>query len=209
MFGYDLGERRFQTLAMRGDAEGRGDRAGRIDADDGRFGAGRDRHAGSNGDARADAGQFRITRDADTDPMAGGAPLFLLRAQMIVADRGASGVQAFLKARFVPDDAGSDFVGQLVGADEVSQPDLLGVDPHLRRRQIHQPFHDEGRNRPADAAVRAGRRLRGRHRLHAAAVVRNAIGAGKKADYLHGLERRGPRINRVGADVADNIRAQR
>ena len=117
MFGNDLGERGLQPLAMRGDAERRGDSAGGIDADDGRFGAGGDRHSGSDGDARADAGQFRITRNADADPAASGAALLLLRAQMIVTDRGASRIQAFHKARFVPNDTGSDFVGKFVGSE--------------------------------------------------------------------------------------------
>ena len=49
------------------------DAAGRIDADDRGFGAGIDRHARRDRDARADAGQFRVAGDADADPAAGGA----------------------------------------------------------------------------------------------------------------------------------------
>ncbi len=45
MFGNDLRQCRFKPLAVRGDAEGGGHRACRIDADDCRLGAGIDRHA--------------------------------------------------------------------------------------------------------------------------------------------------------------------
>ena len=208
MLGDDLGQRRLKTLAVRSNAERGGDGAGRIDADDRGLGAGIDRHAGRNGDARADAGELGIAGDADADPAAGGARFFLLGAQRVVADRGAGLVQAFVKAGFVPDDAGGDLVGQLVVGDEIAQPDVLGVDAELCRRHVHQPFHDEGRDRPADAAIGAGRRFRGRHRLHAAAIILHPIGAGQEAHHLHRFERRGPRIDRIGADVADHVGAQ-
>ena len=39
-------------------------------------------------------------------------------------------------------------------------------------------------------------------------IIGDAIRPGKEADHLHRLERRRPRINRVGADVADDIGAQ-
>ncbi len=209
MFGDDLGERRLKALAVRSNAEGGGDGAGRIDAHDCRLGAGIDRHAGRDRDARADAGELGVAGDADADPAAGGARLFLFGAQRVVADRGAGLVQAFLESGFVPDDTGGDLVGKLVVGDEIAQPDLLGIEAELCRRHVHQPFHDEGRDRPADAAIRPGRRLRGRHRLHAAAIVLHAIGAGQKAHDLHRLEPRGPRIDRIGADVADDVGAQR
>ena len=185
-----------------------GDGAGRIDAHDRRLGAGVDRHAGRNRDARADAGQFGVAGDADADPAAGGARRFLLGAQCVVADRVASLVQAFVKAGFVPDDARGDLVGKLVVGNQIAQPDVLGIDAELCRRHVHQPFHDEGRDRPADAAIRSGRRFRGRHRLHPAAIILHPIGTGQKAHDLHRLEPRGPRIDRIGADVADHVGAQ-
>ena len=73
MLGHDLGQRGLQALAMGGDAERRGDRAGRIDADGGGLGAGVDRHAGRDRDARADAGQLGVAGDADAEPAAGRA----------------------------------------------------------------------------------------------------------------------------------------
>ena len=72
------------------------------------------------------------------------ARLFLLGAQRLVADRGASGIEAFLKARFVPDDAGRDLVRKLLRRDEVFEPNVLRVHADPRRRHVHQPFHDEG-----------------------------------------------------------------
>ena len=180
-----------------------------IDAHDRGLGAGIDGHAGRNRDARADAGKLGVAGNPDADPAAGGARFFLFCAQRVVADRGACLVQAFLKAGFVPDDAGGDLVGKLVVGNEIAQPDVLGIDAELCRRHVHQPFHDEGRNRPADAAIGSGRRLRGRHRPHPAAIILHPIGTGQKAHDLHRLERRGPRIDRIGADVADHVGAQR
>ena len=209
MFGDDLRQRRLQPLAVRGDAERSGDGAGRIDADDGGFAAGIDRHARRHRDARADAGEFRVTRHADADPAAGGACRLLFGAQRIVADRGAGGVQAFRKARLVPDNAGRRFVGQLVPADEIAQPDFPRVDTYFYRRHVHQPFHDEGRDRPADAAIGPHRRFRCRHRLDPAAIILDAVGPGKKADHLHRLEPRRPRIDRKSADIADDVHPQR
>ncbi len=208
MLGDDLRERRLQALAVRSYAERGGDGAGGIDAHDRGLGAGIDRHAGRHRDARADAGELGVAGNADADPAAGGARFFLFCAQRVVADRGACLVQAFLKAGFVPDDAGGDLVGKLVVGNEIAQPDVLGIDAELCRRHVHQPFHHEGRNRPADAAIGSGRRLRGRHRPHPAAIILHPIGTGQKAHDLHRLERRGPRIDRIGADVADHVGPQ-
>ena len=112
-----------------------------------------------------------------------------------------------LKAGFVPDDAGRDLVGKLLRRDEIAQAHVLRVDAEPRRRHVDQPFHDEGRDRAADAAIGTGRRLGGRDRARAAAIVLNAVGAGQEAHDLHRFEAGGPRIDRVGADVADNVGA--
>src|SRR6185437_13380031 len=50
---------------------------------------------------------------------------------------------------------------------------------------------------------------RGRNGLHAAAVMLNAIGTWHKADDLHRLKACRPRIDRIGSDIADHVRAQR
>ena len=209
MLGDDLRQCRLETLAVRGDAERRRHRAGRVDAHDRRFGAGIDRHARRDRDARADAGQFGIRRDADAVPAAGGARALLRGAQVIVADRVTGSVETFVKAGFIPDNAGGDLVGQLVGANEIAQSYLARIHAELDRGHIHQPLHDEGRDRPADAAIGAKRRFRGRHAAHPALIIGDAIGPGQKAHHLDRLERRGPRIDRIGADVAYDVGAQR
>ena len=66
--GDHLRQRRLQPLAMRGDAESGGDAAGGIDPDRCGFGAGVDRHAGRDRNARADAGEFGIAGETDADP---------------------------------------------------------------------------------------------------------------------------------------------
>src|SRR5437879_1664988 len=93
--------------------------------------------------------------------------------------------------------------------EAMPKADFLGVEPEARRRQVHQPLGYEGRGRPPDSAIRAGRHLRGRDRLHAPAVVLDAVRAGQEAHHLHGLERRGPGIDRIGAYVADDIGGER
>ena len=70
-----------------------------IHADDGRLGAGIDRHAGRYRDARADAGQFGVGGDADAEPAPGGARFFLFRTQRRVADSVAGRDQVFAKSR--------------------------------------------------------------------------------------------------------------
>ena len=134
---------------------------------------------------------------------------FCAAPQGVVADCGARGLEAFLKARLVPHDAGADLVGKLLRRDEIAQADVLRVDAEPRRRHVDQPLHDEGRDRPADAAIGAGRRLRGRDRVHAAAIMLDPVGAGQEAHHLHRFERGGPRIDRIGADIADHVGAER
>ena len=75
--------------------------------------------------------------------------------------------------------------------------------------EIHQTFGDERRDRPADPAVRTGRRLAGRDAAHGAPVGPNLVGPRKEAHDLDGLETAGPGIDRISADVADHIRLQR
>src|SRR5581483_4551532 len=88
---------------------------------------------------------------------------------------------------------------------EIAFANVARIEAELARGHIHQPLHDEGRGRPPDAAIGAGRRLRRCYRTHAPAIMRNAIGAGQEAHHLHRLERGGPRIDRIGTDVADGV----
>jgi hypothetical protein len=62
---------------------------------------------------------------------------------------------------------------------------------------------------PPDAAIRPGRRLRGRDRLHTAAIILDAIRPGQEAHDLHRLKRGSPRVDRIRTDVADRLGAQR
>ncbi len=184
-------------------------RAGLIDADDCGFGAGVDRHARRNGDARADAGQFGIAGDADAE-RSGRRRALLFARRAASRSRSRRRPRAGIpESRICPRRCRKRLCKEARrSATRLRSRISLASMPSLRRRHIHQPFHDEGRNRPADAAIGAGRRLRGRHRLHAAAIVRDAIGPGQETHNLHRLERRRPRIDRIGADIADDVGAQ-
>ena len=120
VLGNDLRQCRLQSLSVRGDAESGSDRAGRIDANIGRFGAGVNGHAGRDRYARADAGQLRVRRDSDAKPAALRARFPLCHTQRVVTDRVAGGIEAFLEAGLIPHDAGSDLVGKLTRADEIA-----------------------------------------------------------------------------------------
>ena len=206
--GNDLGERRLQALAVGGDAEGRRNRAGRIDFDRCALGTGVDRHARRRRDTRADARQFGIGRDSDADQPAPLPRRRLPGPPFRIAEPVERRTEALLEFRAVPDDSGAGLVGKFLVAHQVPRPHLRGVHVQPPGRHVDQPLHDEGRDRPADAAIRPGRRLRGRDRAHPPAVVRDPVGAGQEAHDLDRLQRRRPGIDRIGADIADDVGLQ-
>jgi hypothetical protein len=85
----------------------------------------------------------------------------LLLAQPRVARR-LGGVEAFDEAGLVPDDAGGDPIGKFLRPNQIATPHLEGIDAERPGSHVHQPLGNERRDRPADAAVRTGRRLAGR-----------------------------------------------
>ena len=210
MLGDHLRERGLQSLPVRRDAECRRDGAGRVDADGRCLGAGVDRHAGRDRDARADAGQLGVARDADAEPFARCARFGLLAAQGFVFDLLGTRPRDLRRNPTCPTRCRSRSCAETPsGGTRLRRRISFGSRPSLRGRHVDQALHHEGRDRPPDAAIRPGRRLAGRDRLHAAAIVLDPIGAGQEAHDLHRLERRGPRIDRIGADVADHVGAQR
>ena len=133
----------------------------------------------------------------------------LFLAQQLVAGGLARARQAVDKAGTVPDDAGGDPVRELVGSDQVPQTKLNGIDRKTLRRHVDQPLHDEGRDWPADAAIRAGRGLAGCDRPYLPAVGWHPVGTRQETRDLDGLERGSPRIDRIGADIADHLGGKR
>ena len=130
-------------------------------------------------------------------------------AKLLVAGGLGGGVEAFDESGLVPDDPGSDPVRKFLGSNQVAAPDLERIEAERLRAHIHQPLGDEGRNRSADAAIGSGRRLAGRDAAHGAAIGSDLVRTRKEADDLDRLQAAGPGIDRIGADVADDVGLQR
>jgi hypothetical protein len=79
---HDLRQGRLEALAMRRDAEHRGDLARGVEADRRRLGPGRDGHARRHRDREADAGELDIRRDTDPEPAPVGARACSSRAAL-------------------------------------------------------------------------------------------------------------------------------
>ena len=208
LLGDDLGERRLVSLAVAREAEGRRHRAPRVHAHRGALGAGVDRRAGRRGDRRADARQLDVPRDADADEPLLRAREHLLLARARVVRHLAGALERLDEASAVPDDTRRRAVRELLGADQVLQAQLDGVHPEPPRRAVQQRLQHEGRDGPADAAVRSHRRLVRRDAPGLPAVVREAVGPGQEADDLDDFDRGCPRMDRVGADVGEDARGE-
>jgi len=133
----------------------------------------------------------------------------LLLAQLFVFDSLRCGFKTFDEARAVPDDSGRRAIWKFVRLDNIAPAYLKRVDAERPGSHIHQAFCDERGNRPADTAIGSGRRLVGRDASHRTPVRPDPVRPRKKADDLHRLEPACPRIDRVGADIADHIGFQR
>ena len=88
---------------------------------------------------------------------------------------------------------------------DISQTYLKRVQAEFTRRHVDQPLHHKGRHRTANAAIRAHGRLAGRHAAHSPVIVFNAIRPRQEADHLHRLYASRPWINRIGADIANDL----
>src|SRR5258708_3970050 len=75
-------------------------------------------------------------------------------------------------------------------------------------RHVDQPLHDKGRDWPAHAAIGPDRRLAGGNRARPPAIVRHPVRTGHEADDLHRFQRGGPRIDRIGPNIADRVRRE-
>src|ERR1700743_2124444 len=91
------------------------------------------------------------------------ARLDLLVAELLVAGGFGSGLQALDKTCLVPDDAGGDPVREFLSPHQIAASDLERIDSERLCAHVHQTLGDEGRDRPADAAIGTGRRLAGRY----------------------------------------------
>src|SRR6202012_3927254 len=102
------------------------------------------------------------------------------------------------KAGFVPDDPGSDAVRKFLGADEIAATDFQGIEAQRLGAEVHQTLGNEDRHRPADSAVRPGRRLASGNAAHRATIGADLVGTRQEADYLDRFQTTGPGIDRIG-----------
>ena len=202
---HHLGEGGLDPLALGGDAEGGGHHSRRVDAEGGALRPRVDGHPGGDRDARPHPGQLRVGGEPDADPPPLRPGRRLHRAELVVSDGVAGPLQALRERGPVPDQPGGRPVGELVVADEVSPADVPRVHAEAAGGHVEEPLHREHRGRAADPAVGSGRRLRGRRRPHPAAVLGHPVGSGEEGRDLHRLDRGGPRIDRVGARVPDDL----
>ena len=80
--------------------------------------------------------------------------------------------------------------------------------PQPARGAVDEPLHDERRDRAPHAAIRPHGRLVGGDAQALGVIVRHAIGPGQERDDLDDLDAERPRIDRVGADVGQDPRAE-
>ena len=121
----------------------------------------------------------------------------LLVAELVQAELERGEVVAALEVEL----AGGD-VREL--ADEVLAPHLGRVHVQLARDLVHDPLGGQAAVRPADAAVRAHRRLVRHHRVDVALVVADVVGAGDVVGRLPAVQRSRHRPARVGAVVGQD-----
>ena len=129
-------------------------------------------------------------------------------SELVVADGLAGPLEAPRERGAVPDQPGGRPVGELVVADEVSPADVSRVHAEPAGGHVEEALHREHRGGPADPPVGARRRLRRRRRPYPAAVFGHPVGSGEEGRDLHRLDRGRPRIDRVGARVADDLGPQ-
>ena len=206
--GHDLRQCGLVSLALRGDAERRGYGPSGVHAHEGGLGAGCNRHARRDGNGGTDAGQLDVRGVAEPHPSALGArPGKPVAGRIHVQDRPCF-LHAFGQTGLIPDQAGRRLVRKVAGPNVISEPEFGRVHVKPARGPIHQAFQYERGDRAAHAAVGTHRRLARRHAAVARSVVRHAVRPGQKADRLDRLDRGRPRVDRVSADVRDDVRTQ-
>ena len=102
-------------------------------------------------------------------------------------------------------EAGRADVREGAGRDEVAEADLVDLDLEPQRRFLQQPLHREHHLGARDAPVGRHRRLVGRHRAGAAAVVLHAIRPEHLGRRHQRLDAARERVCGVGADVGHDV----
>lgn len=162
------------------------------------------------------AGPDRLGEGCDADPhealpgLSGRAALRLLGPQVVVPGDAERLAKRALVVPGVVDPAGAGGVGELLGADQVAQPQLHRVEGQLPREQVDHPFDEVDRLGDAERA-RVGDaagclvRVHGGHRAVGGLQV---VGAGEDAEEAaREPQRRGGAVE--GAVVGEHVAADR
>ncbi len=177
--------------------------------DDGAVGIHAHRRAILRRDARAaDAvhegrgiGQFDEAREAEAAMYAALALLRLVGADAIDRHHFQQLVECGVMRQPFEAHARRRSIGIGVVADQVAPADLDRVDAQRLGRHVHEAFRHRGRDRVADGAVLAGRRLVLQHHRRGAAVVGEIVRPAAQVHDLVALDRAGAGIDRVRADA--------
>ena len=145
--------------------------------------------------------------EADADEPALGARPVALGPALLVAGEPKRVVEAGVVVARVVEPARRGAVRVLVRADQVAPRELDRVEPEPPGGDRHRPLEREVELRAAEAAVEPGRAAVRRHDAVSRRDVAHAVGAGERP--VHPVERRRLGRAHVGADVLDDVVAER
>ena len=117
-------------------------------------------------------------------------------------------VEALVVVTGVVDEPRGHPVRDVLRTDQVLAADVDAGHPQPGGRVVEHRLHREHGGRAGDAAVRAGRRGVGGDTAHRAAVVLQPVRPGEQPARHQRLDAGGPRVHRVRADVAGDVRVE-
>ena len=207
LIGDQLREGGFMALAMAMRAGQHRHAAGWVHADGAnlikpRAGA----KAADNGGGR-DAAGFQIGGTANTAQLAALGGFRTTRREAGPIRRSQSLFQGRVVIAAVILQRDRRLIGELIGLDEVPPTEFHPVNPGLLRRHIHQAFQQEGRFRPASAAIGIHRHGIGENGLHFAIDHRRGVHAGQQRGVKIGRYT-GREGGKIGAHIGLGCNAQ-
>ena len=165
------------------------------------FVAGDERNAPRGVDAGAVASLFGVHGEADADAAAIRFGRFLAFADLFQIDRRHRAAQRFRIIAGVEMPFGDVVERHLLGLDEAGKAQCGRFGPGFAGQRIECHFECEAHAGARNATIRQDRRLVGRHRIGAAAIVREIIQARQDAADLSRFQASRKRISGVGAGI--------
>ena len=179
-----LGERRLQTLAVAVGADPQLKSAVRREARLALLVARHERDAPRRIDARSVAGLLRIHGDADAEQPAVGLAAPLALAQGIAADRVDRLLEGLRIVAGIEVALGDVVERHLLRPHQAAHAQLGGLDAEVAGERVERHLEREADAGARNAAIRQDRRLVGRDRIGAAAIMRKVVEAGEDAADL-------------------------